>query len=48
MGSREQDTQVLGARGLQETLGPEFSPFPKERELGRGSRKGREERTEGS
>lgn len=41
MGSRQQGTWVLAARGLQKTLGPEFSPFPRERELGRSSRKGR-------
>ena len=41
MGSREQGTWVLGGRGLQETLGAEFSPFPRERERGSGFRKGK-------
>ena len=41
MGSTEQGMWVLGGRGLQETLGAEFSPFPRERERGSGFRKGR-------
>lgn len=41
MGSRQQGTWVLGGRGLQETLGAEFSPFPREGERGSGFRKGK-------
>lgn len=41
MGSRQHGMWVLGGRGLQEILGAEFSPLPRDRERGSSFRKGR-------